>query len=121
MFGGGRATQKQVPRSRSRKSLEVRRAHKVGLVFQNDSDEAFASFSGTATLIDESARVTQLWKAAYDAYFPTDVERAAAAFIEVRVEGMRLWIRGVTPEPFGLQPTVLERTTKGQWYLKPIS
>jgi hypothetical protein len=28
---------------------------------------------------------------------------------------MELWIRGVTPEPFGLLPTVLERDAGGGW------
>ena len=28
---------------------------------------------------------------------------------------MELWIRGVTPEPFGLRVTVLERRTGGGW------
>ena len=29
---------------------------------------------------------------------------------------MELWIRGVTPEPFGLQTTVLERDRQGAWH-----
>jgi len=30
---------------------------------------------------------------------------------------MELWIRGVTPEPFGLRATVLQRDTGGGWRL----
>jgi hypothetical protein len=33
---------------------------------------------------------------------------------------MELWIRGVTPEPFGLRPTILERDDGGGWRLAPL-
>ncbi len=49
------------------------------------------------------------WKAAYDVYFPSETDGANAIFVEVEIERMELWIRGVTPEPFGLRATVLER------------
>ena len=55
------------------------------------------------------------WKPAYDAYFPTETDRASAIFVEVEVERMELWIRGVTPEPFGLRATVLERDAGVGW------
>jgi hypothetical protein len=32
---------------------------------------------------------------------------------------MELWIRGVTQEPFGLHPTLLERDPRGTWSLSP--
>jgi hypothetical protein len=32
---------------------------------------------------------------------------------------MELWIRGVTPEPFGMRPTTLERDAGGAWRLIP--
>lgn len=57
-----------------------------------------------------------LWKDAYARYFPTDKDRVNAGFIEVRIERMELWIRGVTPEPFGLLATILQRDPKGAWY-----
>jgi hypothetical protein len=39
--------------------------------------------------------------------------------IEVEVARMELWIRGVTPEPFGPYPTILERDVEGAWRLLP--
>jgi hypothetical protein len=30
---------------------------------------------------------------------------------------MELWVRGLTPEPFGLHPTTLERGADGVWRL----
>lgn len=45
-----------------------------------------------------------------------DRGRPCALFVEVAIERMELWIRGVTPEPFGTKPTVLEREGEG-WRL----
>ena len=38
-----------------------------------------------------------------------EMDRANAIFVEVRIDSLELWIRGVTPEPFGLKTTRLER------------
>jgi general stress protein 26 len=69
-------------------------------------------------LIDDPSEVGKLWKANYDAYFPTAEDRANAAFIKVAVDRMELWMRGVTPEPFGMQPTVIDREAGGAWCVR---
>jgi general stress protein 26 len=104
---------------RSRKASDIRRARKVGLIFQRDQDDAFVVLSGRATLIEVASEVRRLWKDAYNAYFPDEADRANATFVQVNVERMELWIRGVTPEPFGLRPTVLARDAGGIWRLTP--
>jgi general stress protein 26 len=102
---------------RSRKVRELCGEPEVGLIFQSDPDEAFAALFGKARLIEGAADVDRLWKRAYDAYFPTPAARAAAAFVEIEVTRMELWIRGVTPEPFGMQTTKLIRDADGAWLL----
>ena len=63
------------------------------------------------------SRSEQLWKEdAYVRYFPTEKDRENAGFIEVRIERMELWIRGVTPEPFGLHTTTLQCDQQRAWY-----
>jgi general stress protein 26 len=102
---------------RSRKASDIRRASKVALIFQHDADDAYVAVTGVATLRENASEARRRWKDAYNRYFPTEADRAAAAFIEVEAERMELWIRGVTPEPFGLRATTLERDTAGQWRL----
>jgi general stress protein 26 len=102
---------------RSHKASDIRRADKIELIFQHDHGEAFAVFTGRAALIDDPSDIARLWKSAYDSYFPSEADRVNAVFIETCVERMKLWIRGVTPEPFGLQPTIVERSAGGRWYL----
>ena len=102
---------------RSRKATDLRRSAMVSLTFQNDRDDAFICVAGTAGLIEAAPEVSALWKEDdYRPYFPTETDRASVGFIEVRITRMELWIRGVTPEPFGLRTTVLERDPQSAWH-----
>jgi general stress protein 26 len=100
---------------RSRKARDMRRAGEVTVVFQHEPDLAYVTLSGRAALHDSQAEVRERWKDAYNVYFRSEKDRANAIFVEVDVDRMELWIRGVTPEPFGLQTTVLERDAGGGW------
>jgi general stress protein 26 len=100
---------------RSRKARDMRRLGQVAIVFQHEPDLAYVTLTGRAALHDSAIEVSKRWKDAYDLYFPTETDRANAVFVEIDVERMELWIRGVTPEPFGLRATVLERHAGGGW------
>jgi general stress protein 26 len=104
---------------RSRKASDIKRAGKVAITFQNDGEDAYVALTGSAKVRERASEDRRLWKEAYNVYFPSDAERANAAFLEVDVERMDLWIRGVTPEPFGLRPTTLERSADKAWRLAP--
>ena len=101
---------------RSHKAADMRRAGEVTILFQHDPDLAFVSLTGKAALHENASDTRDRWKTAYDVYFPGEADRANAIFVEVEIERMELWIRGVTPEPFGLRATVLERDARG-WRL----
>ena len=101
---------------RSRKAAEIRRCGKVTAIYEDQPSEGYVTVTGTAVLQDDPAVVGRLWKRGYEAYFATETDRAHALFVDVAIERLELWIRGVTPEPFGLKPTVLERGTDG-WRL----
>jgi len=110
-------TMRFVTDGRSRKAAEIRRGGRVELIFQSDGDDAFLTLIGNASLIERASEVDRLWKDSFAPYFPTAADRANAAFVEIDVARMELWIRGVTPEPFGLHPTTLERKGEGAWRL----
>ncbi len=101
---------------RSRKASDMRRDSEVAILYQNDPDDAFVTLIGKATLRERAAEDRKRWKAAYNVYFSSEQDQENAVFVEVDVERMELWIRGVTPEPFGLRATVLERDANG-WRL----
>jgi general stress protein 26 len=98
-------------------SLDILRAGNVAVIFQGDADEAYLALTGSATLRAGASDDGRRWRDSYNAYFQGAEDRKNAAFIEVQVDRMELWIRGVTPEPFGLRPTVLERDAAGRWRL----
>jgi general stress protein 26 len=100
---------------RSRKARDMRRAGEVTVIFQHEPDLAYVTLTGRAELHDNQAEVRERWKGAYNVYFRSEADRANAIFVEVDAQRMELWIRGVTPEPFGLQATVLERDAAGGW------
>ncbi len=102
---------------RSRKAHELSGEREAGLIFQSDPDEAYVALFGKARLLERAEDVERFWKKHYEVYFPTPADRAAAAFIEVDVSRMELWIRGVTPEPFGLHATKLARDAGGAWQM----
>jgi general stress protein 26 len=100
---------------RSHKIPEIEQAPAVQLIFQDSARDAFVTLAGNARLRSDPDSVTRLWKNSYAVYFPTEQDRANAGFVEVEIGLMRLWIRGITPEPFGLKPVVLERDGTGNW------
>jgi general stress protein 26 len=100
---------------RSRKASDIRRVRKVAVIFQDDDTDAFLTLIGAAMLREGASEVRRRWKNAYNIYFPSEQDRANAAFVEIDAERMELWIRGLTPEPFGLYPTILERDSGRGW------
>ena len=104
---------------RSRKVLEMRGSGRAELIFQNDGDDAFALLSGAARLLEGHSAFRRHWRDAYGTYFPGQADRENATFVEVTAQRMDLWIRGVTPEPFGLRPIILERSETGRWHVVP--
>jgi general stress protein 26 len=101
---------------RSNKAADMRRANEVSILVQHDPDLAFVTLIGKAELHEDASETRSRWKAAYEVYFPSAADQANAIFVEVFIERMELWIRGVTPEPFGLRATVLARNAEG-WRL----
>lgn len=100
----------------SNKVRDVRSARRVYLIFQR-GDDAFVSLAGTAQVITDAGVIARRWQPSYDQIFPTADARADAVFIDIRAEVLRVWIRGLTPEPFGFRSLALQRAPAGGWHL----
>jgi general stress protein 26 len=99
---------------RSRKAADLRRTGRVAIICQHDPNDAFVTLIGKATLCESESEVRKRWKDAYDTFVSRE-DRASAIFVDVDVERMELWIRGVTSDPFGLRATILERDAGRGW------
>lgn len=103
---------------RSRKARELRRTSQATAVIQS-GDEAFVTLTGIPMLLTDAALARQLLKSSFEVYFPSAEHQAHAAVIEIDTRCMDLWIRGVTPEPFGMNPVRLERDAARGWRVAP--
>jgi general stress protein 26 len=101
----------------SPKAAALRRGGEVSVIFQNDADDTFAAIAGKARLIEDKGEIGKRWNAAYDVYFPEGPERSSAIFVVIDTMRVELWIRGVTPEPFGIRTTIIERDAGRHWRL----
>ena len=98
---------------RSRKASDLRRTHNVSVVCGREADDAYIALIGTARLRENPSEVRERWKSAYNTYFPTELDKENAIFIEIGIDSIELWIRGFTPEPFGMRTTRLQRDAGG--------
>src|SRR5262245_32932199 len=99
----------------SGKAGDMRRSAGVSVIFDDDPHEAYVALAGKATLIEDKTEIRGRWQPAYETYFPEGPEHSGAVFVTVDVDRIELWIRGVTPEPFGLKTTVIERDEERCW------
>jgi general stress protein 26 len=102
---------------RSPKVADMRRNGHVSVIFQHDPDDAFVALAGKASLDEGTPEIRRAWTAHYHVLFPTEPDPSSAIFVTIEVARVDLWIRGVTPEPFGLRTTVIERDATGGWRL----
>ena len=75
---------------RSRKAADIRRAPEVALLFQRDADDAYVALTGAARLLTRESEVRRRWKDAYAPFFPTETDRANAAFLEVEARHLEV-------------------------------
>jgi general stress protein 26 len=102
--------------ARSNKVREIRSARQVRLIFER-GDDAFISLAGAAEVVTDTVVIVRRWLPSHDRIFPTADDKANAVFIDIRAEELRLWIRGLTPEPFGIRSLTLRRPLDGDWHL----
>ena len=102
--------------ARSRKVRDIHSARQVRLIFEG-GDDAFVSLAGAAEVISNPAVIGRRWISDYDRIFPTAADKANAVFLDIRAEELRLWIRELTPEPFGVRSLTLRRPLDGDWRL----
>jgi general stress protein 26 len=99
----------------SRKAAEIRRDRRITIAYQQDSDDAYVTLVGWAALVEDRSEIRSRWQERWNVYFSSGAEDPNAVFIRIEVDRIELWVRGVTPEPFGLRPSVLHRDSANCW------
>jgi general stress protein 26 len=98
--------------AKSRKIREIRRENHITITFQDDSQYAYVTMLGLASVEDDPQEKQRHWQDDLLAYFPdgsTGKDYILVKFVPSRMEIMN-FAREVTPEPYGLKPAVLVRS-----------
>jgi general stress protein 26 len=75
----------------STKVDDVQQDRRVGLTYSTPSDNAYISLSGTARVIIDPAKSSELWDPSYQTWFPGGPSDPDLALIHVSVEHAEYW------------------------------
>ena len=96
---------------KTRKAREVTKDNRVAVAFQNDKEEAGATFLGTAHLIDDLDLRRKYWRQGWEAFWPEGPE--GDDYVLIRFTPSRIEVfnarRGVAPQPIGLKAGAVVR------------
>ena len=63
----------------------------VNLAFADPDEDRYVSVSGTAQVVDDKAKIRQLWSKMAEAWFPGGVDDPDLALVEVRINHAHYW------------------------------
>jgi general stress protein 26 len=78
-------------RYHSPKSEEIQQNQRVNVSYASRKNERYVSISGTATLVQDPARVKEMWRGEYKAWFPEGKNDPELALLKVRVDKAEYW------------------------------
>ncbi len=73
------------------KTGEIRDRQVVHVTFVSPSDNRYVWATGTANVVDDKAKLKELWHAGYKPWFPEGTGDNTIALIKVRVEEAEYW------------------------------
>jgi len=101
---------------RLRKVAEIRQDPKVTFAYQDAKQNANLIIYGHASIESNTELKKKYWKSEWRLFFPGGP--ISEEYILIRIEPVRIellsFARNIVPEPFGLQPVVLEKVN-GDW------
>ena len=75
----------------SPKVWEARKHQRVNVAFSDPEHSKYISVSGLASVVQDQAKMTELWKPAYKVFFPKGLEDPELALLKVSVETAEYW------------------------------
>lgn len=73
------------------KTGEIRDRQLVHVTFVSPTDNRYVWATGTAALVDDQAKVRELWHGGYKPWFPAGPDNGRISLIRVRVEEAEYW------------------------------
>jgi general stress protein 26 len=78
-------------RGNSHKVSEVRRIPKCNVSFADPDSHRYVSITGTAELVKDKAKIEELWKPQFKAWFPKGTDEPDIALLRVGLEKAEYW------------------------------
>ena len=73
------------------KAQEIQQNPQVNVSFANPDDNEYVSMSGPASLVDDRAKMEQLWQKPLETWFPEGLDDPDLALLKVEVEHAEYW------------------------------
>jgi general stress protein 26 len=70
---------------------EVARNHEVNISYARPEEHVYISVSGTADLVVDRAKMTELWDDALRPWFPAGLDEPDLALLKVKIQHAELW------------------------------
>lgn len=81
---------------------EIEREHQVNVSYAAPSKHRYVSVSGTARLLNDRAKMKELWSPIYKAFFPEGLDDPKLRLLKIQVHKAEYW-----DSPSGLIPTII--------------
>jgi general stress protein 26 len=78
-------------RFHSPKSEDIKENQRVNVSYASPKQDRYVSVSGTATVVRDAAKVKELWRGEYKAWFPDGKKDPDLALLKVKVEKAEYW------------------------------
>ncbi len=80
------------------KAYEIGRDSRVNVSYAKPDDQRFISVSGTATLLNDRAKIDELWSPIYKVFFPNGKDDPNLRVLKVTVDKAEYWdTKGIIP------------------------
>ena len=70
---------------------------RVNIAFSDPKKQTYVSLSGRAQLVQDKAKIEELWQAPLAAWFPQGVDTPDIALLKIEVEGAEYWDSPTNP------------------------
>lgn len=75
---------------------DIKENPQVNLAYVSQDDKDYVSINGTAELVDDQAKLDELWSPVYNAFYENGKEDADIQLIKVVPNGAEYWLSGNT-------------------------
>jgi general stress protein 26 len=73
------------------KAEEIAKDDRVNVSYAEPADNRYISMSGTAEMVDDRAKIEELWSPAYHAWFPKGLDDPNIILLKITVEQAEYW------------------------------